>query len=379
MAHAARILFVNHTLDPMAGGAERVLHSLIEGLGSEGFDLHLAVPVSLNREELRPDATYHRLPPFHMVPSRSPWNVLKTVYCLLKMNAALVFLIRRVRPDVIYVNSIFALHFCALPAIVSGIPFIYHEHNLVSQRSNSIWHLAFPWLAGLARTIIAISEAVAGELRQVRVPESRIRVVHNAIDKGAEPPRPERVRRAGQTFRIAQIANLHRWKGHTTVVHAIAIASRAGFDVSVSFFGRVQDEELAEQLEELAKNLGVAERVDFLGFVSDPISRLVDFDSLVLASEAEPFGLAILEGMSAGIPVVATASGGALEIIDDEESGLLFAPNDPNELAECWRRLIEDPLLGKRLSAKALVAIDARFSAESQIKGVAEAIRDTLE
>ena len=303
---------------------------------------------------------------------------MKTVYCLLKMNAALALLIRRVRPDLLYVNSIFALHFCALPAIALGIPFIYHEHNLVSQRANSIWHLAFPRLVRLSGSIVAISEAVAAELREVGVPDRRIRVVHNAIDRGVERSRPERVRREGQTFRIAQIANLHRWKGHTTVVEAIAIASRAGFDVSVSFFGRVQDEELAEQLQELANDLGIARRVEFLGFVSDPISRLVDFDSLVLASEAEPFGLAILEGMSAGIPVVATASGGALEIIDDEQSGLLFAPNDPAELAECWRRLIEDPLLAKRLASNAFEALDERFSARSQIKGVAGAIRDTL-
>lgn len=377
MDNPPRILFVNHTLDPMAGGAERVLYSLIEGLDSEGLDLHLAVPVAPNCEELRPTATYHRLPAFHMVPSRSPWNVLKTLYCLLKMNAALALLIRRVRPDVIYVNSIFALHFGALPAFMLGTPFIYHEHNLVSQRSNSIWHLAFARLARLSRSIVAISEAVATELRGVGVADRRIRVVHNAID-GVERPKPHRIRSEGQTFRVAQIANLHRWKGHTTVVEAIAIASRAGFDVSVSFFGRVQDEELAKQLEERANDLGIAERVEFLGFVSDPVSRLVDFDSLVLASEAEPFGLAILEGMSAGIPVVATASGGALEIIDDEESGLLFAPNDPAELAECWRRLIEDPLLATRLTANAFQALDERFSARSQIDGVAAAIRDTL-
>jgi glycosyltransferase involved in cell wall biosynthesis len=391
MREPPRVIFVNHTLDPTAGGAEKVLYALLRGLVAGGLDVHLAAPREQDREPPMLDVECHWLPPFQTASSRSVGNLARAGIALARISLTVTSLLRQLRPDLIYVNSIFALHFCAIPAMLCRVPFVYHEHNLVGQRAGSIWNLAFTRLAGRAAIIVAISEAVAEELRRAGIPSERIRVVHNAIEcavddhtggsaAGRAIDRSDTGRcpsRSG-TFRIAQVANLHRWKGHGTVIRAIAIARSEGLDVSVSFFGRAQDEAFESDLHTLARDLGVSGWVEFLGFVPSPTSRLGEFDSLVLASDAEPFGLAILEGMSAGIPVVATASGGALEIIEEGKSGLLFEPNDPESLAACWKRLLMDPAFGKQLTENAFDTLRSQFSPESQIGGVRSAMEDAL-
>lgn len=373
------VLFVNHTLDRKAGGAEQVLSSLLTGLAPSPFALRLAAPRKADREnEISPEVERHWLPPFHMDPTRSIANLARTALSLLRANLAFGVLVRRLRPDVIYVNSIFALHFAALPALVLGVPFVYHEHNLVSQRSGSIWHRAFPLLVRRARRVVAISEAVAEELRDLGVPDEMIQVVHNAIDLPL--PTVERTARDvdERPFRVVQVANLHRWKGHATIIEAIALAAEDGLDLSATFFGREQDADFARTLRERARTRGVADRIDFQGFVPDAAARLVEFDALVLASDSEPFGLAILEGMRAEIPVVASAAGGALEIIEHGTSGLLFEPGDARALADCFRRLAEDTTLRESLVGGACTALEERFSPDAQIAGVRDALEQAL-
>jgi glycosyltransferase involved in cell wall biosynthesis len=371
---------VNHTLDRKAGGAEQVLSALLSGLSSgDGFELQLAVPTAdACGDEISPGVERHWLPPFPMTPVRSVANLTRMALSLLRANLSLAAVVRRLRPDVVYVNSIFALHFATLPALALGVPLVYHEHNLVSQRAGSVWHRAFPFLARRARRVVAISEAVAEELRGVGVSDSRIRVVHNAID----PPEPlsQRASRGPdeRRLRVVQVANLHRWKGHATIIDAVSLAAPEGLHVTATFFGREQDAAFARELRRRAERLGVDDRVEFRGFVPDAAARLGDFDALVLASDSEPFGLAILEGMRAGIPVVASAAGGALEIIDDGESGLLFEPGNARALANCWRRLVDEPGLGEALARGARTALAQRFSPQAQIDGVRAAIEEAL-
>ena len=92
--------------------------------------------------------------------------------------------------------------------------------------------------------------------------------------------------------------------------------------------------------------LGVAERVLFAGFVDDIPSLLTDTDVVVHASVIpEPFGQVVLEGMAAGLPVVAAAAGGPLELIAHDVNGLLVPPGDRDALADQLRRLALDRAL----------------------------------
>jgi glycosyltransferase involved in cell wall biosynthesis len=117
----------------------------------------------------------------------------------------------------------------------------------------------------------------------------------------------------------------------------------------------------ADSLHRLADDLGIAADVVWRGFQEDVAAELARLDVLVHASTTpEPFGSVIVEGMAAGLPVVATAAGGPLEIVEPEQSGLLVPPGDVAALSHALRRLAADRSLRERLGARGL-ELSARY------------------
>lgn len=109
-------------------------------------------------------------------------------------------------------------------------------------------------------------------------------------------------------------------------------------------------------LHELVGRLGLTDRVTFVGFVADVEGELARLDLLVHASVIpEPFGQVVVEGMAAGMPVVATDAGGPAETITHGVDGVLVAPGDADALAEAIVRLRADPAERSRLGAAAVV------------------------
>jgi glycosyltransferase involved in cell wall biosynthesis len=125
------------------------------------------------------------------------------------------------------------------------------------------------------------------------------------------------------------------------------------------------EEPWERELRARVERLGLRERVHFLGFRSDVPALLASIDGAIHASTvAEPFGLVILEAQLAGVPVVATAAGGALEIVEPGKTGWLVPPGDPSALASVLREWSERPeesrALGRAASEHAAATFDAR-------------------
>jgi glycosyltransferase involved in cell wall biosynthesis len=372
-SEALRLVIIGHTLDFRAGGAERVLHSFLSLMDPSGFHAVLAVP--RQTEALRSDfgdlgCPLVELPPMTQPSGRSLSEVLRLGFSLLRLNLACWLLLRRERPDVVYVNSIFALHFAALPARICGVPLVYHEHNLVSQREASLWHRLFPRLVRSAARVIAISRSVGATLLHVGFPPERVEVVHNGIAPAPRSPESARDPASRQGFKIVQVANLHRWKGHETSLRALALLADRVPDARLVFHGRTQEADFDRELRDMASELGISDRVDFAGFVSDVEERLPGFDCLVVASYGEPFGLVVLEAMRAGIPVVGSRAGGVPEIIRHGENGLLFDVGDAEDLANCFERIAREPELARSLAESGLRTVREEFSAERQARSI---------
>lgn len=114
----------------------------------------------------------------------------------------------------------------------------------------------------------------------------------------------------------------------------------------------VGDGPLRTQHEQLARELAIAEKVDFLGARgrTDVGAQLDGCSAFVLPSRAEPFGMVVVEALAHGRPVVASAVGGIPEIIEDGRSGVLVKPDDPDVLAAAVSRVLRDKLLGEALA-----------------------------
>jgi glycosyltransferase involved in cell wall biosynthesis len=154
-------------------------------------------------------------------------------------------------------------------------------------------------------------------------------------------------------LRIVMLGRLARWKGQDVFLRAFAEAFPGGEEEAVvagsALFG---EDAYAAELHDLAKELGIADRVTFTGFVDDVESLLAGVDVLVHASVIpEPFGRVIVEAMVAGIPVIASDAGGPAEIITDGVDGLLFPSGDVAAMAAAVRGLAGDENRRARLSA----------------------------
>ncbi|MHB8079863.1 MAG: glycosyltransferase family 4 protein, partial [Candidatus Krumholzibacteriia bacterium] len=131
----------------------------------------------------------------------------------------------------------------------------------------------------------------------------------------------------------------------------------------------------AGDLRRRVARLDLAESTHFFGWVEDAAAAGADFDLHVTPSRAEPCGLATLEAMAHGHPIVATRAGGSPELLRDGREGLLVPPDDPAALAARLARLLGDPALRARLGAAARRRVEAEFPLSAMLDGVEEVYR----
>jgi glycosyltransferase involved in cell wall biosynthesis len=146
--------------------------------------------------------------------------------------------------------------------------------------------------------------------------------------------------------------------------------------IGCAMFG---EEAYADGLRDLARRLGVEQDVEWRGFRDDVAAELARLDILVHASTTpEPFGQVIVEGMAAGLPVIATAAGGPLEIIRSGHDGILVPPGDPEPLARALRSLADDPD-GRRVIGEQARRSSRRFSPEEACRRVLDVYAAVLQ
>ena len=150
---------------------------------------------------------------------------------------------------------------------------------------------------------------------------------------------------------VIQVSRLERWKGHLLHLEALGkLRQEPGW--VVWFVGGAQRPQEARYLEELksrAAELNIADRVRFLGHRSDVPRLLAAADIHCQPNMGpEPFGITFVEGLHAGLPVITTALGGALEIVNNS-CGILVPPGNANALADSLRDLIQNPERRRRL------------------------------
>lgn len=285
--------------------------------------------------------------------------------------------------DLIYANSQKAFVVGALASWMSGRPLIWHLRDILAPP-----HFSGPaaravvWLANrVAARVIANSAATSAAFSAAGGRASLVRVVHNGIDRAPFDAVSDAVAVACRaSLGIAASAPLvvhagrfHAWKGQQVLLRALALEPRAqALFVGAPLFG---EEAFADELKAEAHRLGVATRVQFLGF-RDDVPQLMRAATVVVHSSTypEPFGRVIVEGMLAGRPVIAARAGGVTEIVNDGETGWLVPPNDPGALARAIAAVIDDPAGAASVAARGAAHARANFSRDAMLRGVASII-----
>ncbi len=208
-----------------------------------------------------------------------------------------------------------------------------------------------------AHRVVANSRAAAARLALERLPRGRIRHIANGVDVGAVPAgRSERPIR-----RFITVANLRPEKAHERL---LAAAKRVLSERRDMEFQIVGDGRRRAELQRLASALGVSGQVQFLGHREDVSDLLGEADVFILPSRSEAFPNAVIEAMAAGLPVVACAVGGLLELVEEGRTGRLVPPDDETALAAALLDLASAPDRARAMGRAARAFVEARFSFE---------------
>jgi glycosyltransferase involved in cell wall biosynthesis len=366
---AARILFVDQTGE--LGGAELALLDLVgHWRGRCEVALFADGPLRERLEragvDVRVLSAERRLSSF-----RRTSALLSTVRTL----PGAIRLVRHVaerarRADVVYANSQKAFVVAVAAARLAKRPLVWHLHDLLtaSHFSRANRRLVV-WLANrYARCVVANSAATAAAFRAAGGAADVV-VAYNGIDPAPfEAVDAGAARRAlaaeigcGDAPIVGVFGRLAAWKGQRVAIEAMRRLPGAHL---VLVGGALFDEQAYEaELRALAPRVGVAERVHFLGFRDDvaPLMRAVDV-VLHTSIAPEPFGRVIVEGMLAGKPVIATAAGGALEIIEDGVTGVLVPPGDAAALSSAIFNLLSQTGPNVDIGRRAMKVATRRFS-----------------
>lgn len=353
-APARRVLIVS--LASRAGGAERSMLLLARELPAHGWSPVVACPPGDLARRARAAGARVIETRWLAIPTISTREGDRKRYPLERMalalgrsvaNAAWVAaLARRVGADLVLSNSAAAHPFVALGARMARRPSVWHVRDIVEE---GFGRRLLGMFAKLPAAVIAISHPVAET-----VAHPRVQVVTNPIEAspaGAPPAWRNGAPVVGFLGRLDPPKGIEDLCEAATMVNARFVVVGSSLNAPPGY---------ADGLRALAE-LRAPGRIDFVGPVAEPGTALAAFDVLAMPSRREPWGRVAAEALTAGVPVVAAASGGLPEVVRDGIDGFLYPPGDVGALAGHLRTLLDDPALRARMGAAGREGSD-RFS-----------------
>jgi len=281
--------------------------------------------------------------------------------------------------SLVHSNSIRTHIYGSIAAKYTGIFSIWHQRNLITNEIIDLDRL----FSFLPDRIICNSAAIARRFQsRGHIPE-KVRIVLNGVDTvsfnpsidGAKIREEFAIQPNEIVVGIASRFNLQ--KGHETFLNAAAIilSCQTNLQNKIRFLiagGAVfrSDKKREQYLQDVAKKLGISDRVIFTGFRKDMPQVYAAMDIFVLASDAEPCGRVIFEAMASGKPLIATDSGGTPEIVQDGVSGYLFTFGDSQGLAEKILYFCNNPDLAKKMGQAGRKRVEDNFSIEKNVRQI---------
>jgi glycosyltransferase involved in cell wall biosynthesis len=280
--------------------------------------------------------------------------------------------VRELAPDVVHVNlaSPWSCQYAIAAAKLARRPRVVAVYQLavppVSERQRRAKRLTAP----AVDRHVGVGERTSREVEAlVGLGAGSVRTIHNGVpDEPPALPHPLPV----STPVIGAIGRIELQKGFDTLIHALEQIPGATLVL-------VGDGGEKARLEDLARDLGIANRVYWTGWSESSRGYLPLFDVFALPSRFEGFPLALLEALLARSAVVATDVGSVPEAVRDGETGLLVPPEDPGALARAIRRLLADGELRSRLGESGRRLVLERFTAAHMTHGFEALYRELLD
>ncbi len=360
--------------DSNIGGAGVLLCNLLACFDREKVESIVALP---SGSKLAPRLAQMKVPilylsePCDRVSPRSVWELSR--------------IIQRNKIEIVHANAALSAR---IAARLCRVPVVHTRHccfpptGLLANRF--VRRVAGFGNRMLSDHVIATADAAAQNLRELGIPEGKISVIINGslpvreVDEATLDKTRKRFGIKKDDFTVGICARLEECKGHDTFLAAAAILLQQSPQIPFRFL-IVGEGSRRQELEKLATDLGIEDYVTFTGFISDmaPIYHILHLN-VNCSSGTETSCLAISEGMSVGLPTVASDYGGNVAMIGESGAGFLFPVGDAEALANVILKIAENRELEKRMKVCARERYLLHFTAEKMSREVQEVYEKML-
>jgi glycosyltransferase involved in cell wall biosynthesis len=281
--------------------------------------------------------------------------------------------------DLIHANSQKAFIAAAIARRLGAPPVIWHLHDILTAQHFSRINRRIAVALGNTCTakVLVNSKATGAAFVAAGGRESLVELLYNGLPLEAfEPPFDTSICTElgiGDAPLVGVFSRLSYWKGQHVLLEAVRQVP--GVHVLVVGGALFGEEEYVTRLKQMAIAPDLSGRVHWLGF-RDDIPALMSACTIVAhtSTEPEPFGRVIVEGQLAERPVIATAAGGAVELIQNGVTGCLVPPNDSPALAQAIQSLLNNPEWASRLAQQGKAEAQAHFSLEGMLAAFDQAL-----
>ena len=352
------------------GGIESILATLARHRGvcpHVNAEVALCFEGRLSRELAASGTRVHQLGEVRV--SRPP--------SVARARRALMRLLDSQRYDAIVLHAAWSHALFASVARKRDVPIALWLHDVWAGR-----HWTERWARRVAPDGLICNSRFTESAARAAFPGIATAVVYAPVDMPASPTTVDERRSVRDELStpntavvVVQASRLEAWKGHEVLVDALArVAQRDWIWWQIGGPQRPREVAYLESLSARVRRRGIAGRVRFIGQRAD-VPRILGAADVHCQPnvEPEPFGVAFVEALAAGLPVVTTGIGGATEIVDDT-CGRLVAPRDPQALASALSSLIADRALRMRLGGRGLARAKALCDPATQIRRLVEAL-----
>lgn len=354
-------------------GAENVILTVAEGMKGSQFESEICT--------LTPTGDLHKKA--NQIAIKSYALGYKNILSLPKIIIKLMLLLYKNKYDIINTHLPQASVIGIIISRLRGIPYIIetrHYSDYMYKYSNRINQWLDKKTVNMADHVIVVSHAGKVVLmNREGVKEEKISVIYNGINisKFSSNHRIQIRKQLGidNKMVLTFTASYHPRKGHKYLLESVGMLKKKYPDVIILLIG---DGILKANLEALTKQLHLEDNVRFLGYRTDIPELLNATDIYVHSSVEEGFGIAIIEAMAAGLPVIATNVGGIPEIITHNKNGILVPPEDPQALSSAMSDLIDHPDKRKTLAESGRRHVGANFTDETMVNKYREVYRSNV-
>jgi glycosyltransferase involved in cell wall biosynthesis len=245
---------------------------------------------------------------------------------------------------------------------------VYTRQMQLTRAKHDLYHR---FLYGQMDVMVTITRLLERAARE-RLPESdssKVQTLYYGVKQPAKELAADECRALRNEWGVADNAmvvglfgRIEAFKGQHLMLQALGHGINKGQNIHLLIVGHAMDKEYLAQLQRSVDELGLSGRVTFRDFVDNPQRWMQACDVIGLTTLEETFGLVLAEAMRAGVAVIGSNSGGVPEIIDHEQTGLLFTAGDAEALAQQLHRYAVDADLRKRLASAGRAYADQQFN-----------------